>query len=208
MDAAADTVSVALSGLTILPASDPSVASYEWVGGRLPPASTPSQLRGSRLSSAFSVSSGLTDVPSIRSAPVLGTGRSSGGGDGDGWHPSTDVHALGKSKLFALVEVGRTEGLCFGLIGNGGKRFCRSTGCKVRNHANKFRMGCEAGWFIAAKGQVVTKTPSAFVAPFLDSAKVTEDTLAFVSNALNCKTMVEWESFIEDAKAEWEDFEN
>jgi hypothetical protein len=32
-DVAADAVSVALSGLTIFPANDPSVASYEWVGG-------------------------------------------------------------------------------------------------------------------------------------------------------------------------------
>lgn len=32
-DVAADAVSVSLSGLTIFPANDPSVASYEWVGG-------------------------------------------------------------------------------------------------------------------------------------------------------------------------------
>jgi hypothetical protein len=123
VDAAADAVSVALSGLTILPASNPSVALYKWVGGgRPPPASAPLRLRSSRPSSAFSVSLGLTDVPSLRLAPVSGMGRVLGrGGDGDGWCPSTDVHALGKFKSFALVEVVQTEGLCLGLIENGGK---------------------------------------------------------------------------------------
>jgi hypothetical protein len=204
VDVAVDAVSVALSGLTILPATNPSVASYEWVGeGRPPPASAPSRLRSSRPSSAFSVSLGLTDVPSLRSAPVSGTGRvSGGGGDGDGWHPSADVHALGKFKSFALVEVAQTEGLCLGLIGNGGKHFCRSNLCRVRRHVNKLKMGCEAGWFIAAKGQVGTKTPSAFVAPFLDSARITEDTLTIMSNLLTQKTTAEWEIFIEVAKAD------
>jgi len=72
-------LSGSLAGLTILPAADPSLASYGWISGggaRTPAASAPSRPR-----SAFSVSSGLTtDVPSLRSAPALGARGGFGGG--------------------------------------------------------------------------------------------------------------------------------
>jgi hypothetical protein len=64
-----------LSGLTILPPADSSVASYGWVGGgtfRAPPSSAPMHASGARptISSSFSVASALTDVPSLRSATL------------------------------------------------------------------------------------------------------------------------------------------
>jgi hypothetical protein len=120
-------LSGSLAGLTILPAADPSVASYSWItggGARTPAASAPSRPR-----SAFSVSSGLTtDVPSLSSAPALGAR----GGFGGGWHPSVDVNAIGKSKKCPLVLVEKSEGLCFGNVGE--HRFCRATECKIRKH--------------------------------------------------------------------------
>ncbi len=105
-------LSGSLVGLTILPAVDPSIVSYGWITGgeaRTPAASAPSRPR-----SAFSVSLGLTtDVPSLRSAPALGAQ----GGFGGGWHPSVDVNAIGKSKKCPLVLVEKSEGLCFGNVG-------------------------------------------------------------------------------------------
>jgi hypothetical protein len=86
-DVAVDSVLGALSGLTILPASDPSIASYGWIAGRrVPPASTPSRLRGSHpaISASFSVASGLTEVPSFHSAPALGVQGGILGGEGGG----------------------------------------------------------------------------------------------------------------------------
>ncbi len=84
-DVEVDSVSGALSGLTILPASDPSTASYGWIAGRrVPPASMPSCLSGScpTISASFSVALGLTEVPSLCSAPALGAERGSGEGGG------------------------------------------------------------------------------------------------------------------------------
>jgi hypothetical protein len=67
-------------------------------------------------------------------------------------------------------------------------------------------MGCELGWFITAKGQSVAKTPTAFVMPFPDSAKITKDTLTILKNPNTKKTTAQWEVFISDAKEEWEEF--
>jgi hypothetical protein len=53
-------------------------------------------------------------------------------------------------------------------------------------------MGCNAGWIIATKSQVLTGKPTAFVAPFLDAAKIIEDTLSILKNPLTRKTMAEW----------------
>ncbi len=58
-----------------------------------------------------------------------------------------DMNAIGKSRMFQLVLVERSDSLCFGMVG--GKRFCRRYGCKVKSHSKKFQMGCNAGWFIA-----------------------------------------------------------
>ena len=85
---AVGSVAGAFSGLTISPTVvDPSLASYAWVGGGDPralPQSAPARLRdgarGAAVSSTFSVSSALTDVPSLCSAPVASSAERSGGG--------------------------------------------------------------------------------------------------------------------------------
>jgi hypothetical protein len=71
-----------MSELTILPAVDPSVASYGMVGlggGRTPQLALAVRSR-SGFSDLFSVSSGLTDVPSLWSAPAFGAGGDFFGG--------------------------------------------------------------------------------------------------------------------------------
>jgi hypothetical protein len=79
-------------------------------------------------------------------------------------------------------------------------------GCKVKSHASKkFKMGCNAGWFLASKPQPLTGTPTAFITPFLDASKITEDTKEVLTNMLDCKTTEEWEEFIAEAKEEWEE---
>jgi hypothetical protein len=66
-----ESVTGVLSGLTILPAADPSILSYEWIGGggiRVPLQSAPLHSRGTHspaVSSSLSVNSGLMDVPSL-----------------------------------------------------------------------------------------------------------------------------------------------
>ncbi len=80
----------------------------------------------------------------------------------------------------------------------GTRRFYWSTGCKVKSHASKkFKMECNAGWFLASKSQPMTGTPTAFMMPFLDASKITEDTREVLMNTLDCKTTEEWEEFIE-----------
>jgi hypothetical protein len=64
-------------------------------------------------------------------------------------------------------------------------------------------MGCDGGWFIATKSQVLTGKPTAFIAPFLDLAKITEDMLSALKKPLTRKTTVEWEVFILEAQEEW-----
>jgi hypothetical protein len=81
IDVGVGLVSGALSGLTILPASDLLVASYEWIGdqggvGGTLPLSAPSHTRSGRpvISSPFLVAFGLTDIPLLQSAPALHAG--------------------------------------------------------------------------------------------------------------------------------------
>jgi hypothetical protein len=74
-------------------------------------------------------------------------------------------------------------------------------------HSTKFHMGCDSGWFIAAKRQHGIQNPSAFIIPFLDSAKMTKDTLAIVKELDNKRTTAEWEVFITTAQVEWEEFD-
>ena len=163
-----------LPGLTILPAADPSFASYGWITGGSP--RTPAALAPLHPRSAFSVSSGLTtDVPSLRSAPALGAR----GWVGGGWHPFVDVNAIGKSKKFQLVWVKKSEGLFFRNVGE--HQFCRAVECKIRKHqgsqANKFDMGCDSGWFIASKSQALSDKVAAFKTLFLEAAKITKQHL-------------------------------
>ncbi len=79
----------AASRLTILPMTNASLASYGWigVGGRAPPVSAPSRLRGpwpAVPSSSFSIASGLTEPPSITAGPTSVAGGFMGGGVGCG----------------------------------------------------------------------------------------------------------------------------
>ncbi len=78
--------------------------------------------------------------------------------------------------------------------------------CNVELHTKKFQMGCDQGWFIATKSQVLTGKPTAFIAPFLDLAKITEDMLSILRNPLTRKTTAEWEVIIMEAQEEWEDY--
>ena len=66
-------------------------------------------------------------------------------------------------------------------------------------------MGCDAGWFIPAKEQSITRTPTTFVTPFLDASRIMKDTLAILKSSNTRKTTAEWEIFIADAKEEWEE---
>jgi hypothetical protein len=97
-DTAAD-LSASLAGLTILPTADSSFASFKMVGGALPrplSASGP-RTRGPRsaISGSFSVSSGLTEPPSLRSAPAAS--RSGGDLGGGGGVPlQTGTHSAGE----------------------------------------------------------------------------------------------------------------
>ncbi len=104
--------------------------------------------------------------------------------------------------------MGQSEGLCFGLIGAGSKRFCHNgVACRIKTHSTKFHIEYNSGWFIAARDQQGTQNPSAFITPFLDLAKITEDTLAIVKGLDNKRTTAEWEVFIMAAQAEWEEFD-
>ena len=75
------------SGFTVLPTVvDPLLSSYAWVGDGgpgAPPLSVPAQIQGgscsAAISSTFSVNLGLTDVPSLRSAPAAVTAVGGGG---------------------------------------------------------------------------------------------------------------------------------
>jgi hypothetical protein len=73
-----------LLGLTILPASDPLVASYGLVaiGVGTCPLSASVRTRATRpaISGSFSVASGLTEPPSLQLAPAFQAGGDLGGG--------------------------------------------------------------------------------------------------------------------------------
>ena len=109
-----------------------------------------------------------------------------GGGSGGGWHPSVDVNAIGKSKECPLVLIENSDGLCLGNVEE--HRFCRAAECKIRKHqggkANKFDMGCDAGWFIPSKLQRLSDKGAAFKTPFLDAAKITDDTLSVLQDTM------------------------
>jgi hypothetical protein len=67
-------------------------------------------------------------------------------------------------------------------------------------------MGCDEGWLIATKSQILTGKPTAFIAPSLDLAKIMEDMLSVLRNPLTRKTTAECEVFIMEAQEEWEDY--
>jgi hypothetical protein len=67
-------------------------------------------------------------------------------------------------------------------------------------------MGAQGGWFIPGKPNL-EGTPNAFVAPFLDASKITEDTSYDLAKALTSRTTPEWERFILDTQEEWEELQ-
>jgi hypothetical protein len=182
-----DTVASSFGGLTIVSAPDDS----SWIGiGGHPtclPLSAPARARATRsFSSALLVTLLMTEPPPIWSGvPAARAGSARWGGTS--WLPSADSHALrdtqGKLRPTQLVYVGVEDKICFGLIGT--KQFCRSEACKVKAHKNKnnkFLMGTKGGWFLVAKSNLMGQ-PSAFVWPFLNALKITEDTALTLKNA-------------------------
>ncbi len=190
------------AGATIIPSQ--SIGSdWEEVG-----AAPAVYLRGPRsgILGGFSVNSALTDASLIRT-PISSGGVGSGLGGVNTWHPSRDSNVMrGRdSKLRATsticIKIG--EEICFGFMGM--KRFCRAAGCRIRAHQKKFDMKCKQGWFMTSKGKQGTGSPAAFITPYLDTAKVSEDVLHTLGNAFVRKTTKEWEEFIQDTQEEWEE---
>jgi hypothetical protein len=162
-------------------------------------------------SGALSVASSMTEPPTIRSAvPALRSGSSRGGGVDADWLPSSDRHVLrtsrGKLRETELVCVRADERICFGIIGN--RRFCRSKGCKVKAHTKtRFSMmGARGGWFLPAKS-TLSGEPTAFIQPFLDINKITQETGEILFDMIKRTTDV-WERFIASAQEDWEDLES
>jgi len=112
----------------------------------------------------------------------------------------------GKLRETELVCVRADERICFGLIGN--RRFCRSKGCKVKAH-NKTRfsmMGARDSWFLPVM-TTLSGEPTAFIQPFLDVNKITQETGEFLLE-MNKRTTNDWERFIAISQEEWEDLES
>jgi hypothetical protein len=204
LDSMADEVTSKLGCLTIVSAAgDASWLGVEGPVSRPPPAA-PSQARPTvrSVSGTLSVASLMTEPPSLRSViPAGGAGSGRGGGSGGAdWRPATNIHALcnanGELRPTQMFYVGCKEKICFGMIGT--RQFCRSKTCKTKAHkSNKFAMGCKGGWFLAGKSNQVGQ-PNAFVRPFLDDSKITEDTLMTLRSGEQ-RTTAEWEEFISEA---------
>jgi hypothetical protein len=207
-----DEVASGLGGLTTV--SAPDNMSWLGVGGQPAhlPLLVPACARATRsFSSLLSVTLSMMELPPLQSGvPTAGAGSALGGGNL--WLPSADSHALrdthGKLRPMQLVWSGVDDKICFGLIGT--KQFCRSEFCKVKAHKNKnnkFAMGTKGGWFLVVKSNLMSQ-PSAFIWPFLDAFKLTEDVTLTLKNAsMDRQTMAEWEEFIFEAQEEWEEVE-
>jgi hypothetical protein len=153
--------SVALLGLTITPSVPPDAVSGDWTyggmgGGRL--SSFAASARASHSRGGGSISSALTEAPSLASFPPFtggGVGGGFGGGSGSAgasWRPSTDRHAFGESRRIPLIFVRNDrEEFCLGCIGDGEYRFCRSTSCNIVKHKKRpYDLGCQEGYYISA----------------------------------------------------------
>jgi hypothetical protein len=106
-----------------------------------------------------------------------------------------------------LVHIDANEKICFGMIGT--KRFCRSERCRTKAHkgkSSKFVMSTQGGWFIPGKPNL-EGSPNAFLAPFLDDSKITEDTSYDLVKAFTSRTTPEWERFILESQEEWEELQ-
>ena len=195
-----DTSWLGVGGIPARPPQGPQSAPAR-AGARAPPRS---------FSSSLSVPSSMTEPPTLRSTSPAGRTRGLGG-VGPGGLPSETVNALhdrrGEYRKIYLIHIEASERICFGLIGT--KRFCRSDRCRTKAHkgkSSKFVMGAQGGWFIPGKPNL-EGTPNAFVAPFLDASKITEDTSYDLAKSLTSRTTPEWESFILDTQEEWEELQ-
>ena len=124
-----------------------------------------------------------------------------------------DIHAQrtgnGKLRQVELVYVGADKRVCLGLIGSGGnRRFCRSRGCNIKAHRKtRFAMqGARGGWFIPAK-PTANGGLTAFVEPFLDVNKITEDTKDILKTMVP-RTTDDWEGFMSICHEEWDELES
>ena len=199
-------------GLTIVSAPDDAGSGWLGVAPSRPP-SARARAASRLMSGALSAASSMTDPPTLCSsvAPAVRSGGSRVGGEGSNWSPSTDMHALrtstDKLREIELVYVAADAKVCFGLIGNNAKRFCRTRGCKVKAHRkSRFGMsGARGGWFIPAKTPL-NGGVTAFVKPFLDANKITEDTASLLK-FMEKRTTADWIQFIGVCHEEWNDLE-
>ena len=180
--------SVALSGLTITPSVPPDAVSGDWTyggmgGGRFSPFAA--SARASRSRGGGSISSVLTEAPSLASfSPFTGGGVGGGFGGGGGtgsagasWRPSTDRHACGESRRIPLIFVRNDrEEFCLGCIGDDEYRFCRSTVCNIVTHKKRpYDLGCQEGYYIPTVFAKASRATQAFRTPFLDASKLTPE---------------------------------
>ena len=208
-------VTTSFDGFTIVSAPDDE--GRGWMGVEPPrPAVLGRVQQPPRLfSGALSAASSMTDPPTLRSSgpPASRAGGVSWeGGGGRNWSPSTDMHAQrmgnGKLRQIELVFVGAGDRVCLGLIGSGGnRRFCHSRGCKIKAHRKtRFAMqGARGGWFIPVK-PTANGGLTAFVEPFLDVNKITEDTKDLLK-MMTPRTTADWEKCMLVCHEEWDDLE-
>jgi len=188
--------SVALSGLTITPSVPPEAVSGYWTyggmgGGRFSPFVV--SARASRSRGGGSISSALTEAPSLASFSPFTGGGVGGGFDGRGggtgsagalWKPSTDRHACGESRRIPLIFVrnDRKE-FCLGCIGDDEYHFCRSTACNIVKHKKRpYDLGCQEGYYIPTVFAKASRATQAFRTPFLDASKLTPEVRAVVTS--------------------------
>jgi len=67
-------------------------------------------------------------------------------------------------------------------------------------------MGARGGWFLPAK-TTLSGEPTAFIQPFLDVNKITQETGESLLE-LDMRTTYNWERFITISQEEWEDLES
>ncbi len=179
------------------------------------PQSAPAQipaLTARSFSSALLVASLMTEPPTLWTSLPTGGAGDDLRGEGVGWLPSLGIHVLWfsncKLQPTHLIYVGADGNICFGVIGT--KHFCRIKGCSTKAHkskANKFGMGGSKDcWFILGKSNL-TGQPNCFIYPFLDTAKITENTTLSLKSYSEWWMAAEWEEFIFEVQEEWEELQ-
>ena len=214
-------ITAALTNLTILPSVSTADASWNMIGGadegrRTPAAASRASSRARDGRGGLSVSSALTDAPSISSFSPFAGGFVGGGvvaaasgvagGDAQGWRPSLDRHASGKS--IPLLKIKNSKQFCLGWIGRDTHRFCSAEGCPTMSHRKKKHdLGCSEGWFIPTHSTGAFGTgPTCFLTPFLDDARLTDEVKAHLNTKNNTswwRTTSEWEEYMMQAEVAW-----